>query len=149
MSRDEEMARSEMSTAESVFRGAAEAPRGAGARATGGGRGATRATLADQIARLAKVSGPDAQEEVRVRAIRKAHRWAALKEQTAGILALARMVEELEALDLVGAATLLSFVQHQPRVMNYYSISVREPGHPRSSGWDLGRFWPRRPGMGG
>ena len=41
MSSDNEMAVSDVSTAESAFRGAAEAPRGAGARAAGDG--ATRA----------------------------------------------------------------------------------------------------------
>ena len=40
MSSDSEMAIFEVSMAESVFRGAAEAPRGAGARAAGEGNGA-------------------------------------------------------------------------------------------------------------
>ena len=106
MSDDEELAKSEMSTVESAFHGAAEAPRGAGAQAAGGGGAAA---FADQIAHLPAVSGPDAQEEARVRATRKAHLWATLQEQTAGIPALARIVEELEALDWVSAAIFLSF----------------------------------------
>lgn len=109
MSDDDEMARLEVSTAESVFHGAAEAPRGAGARATGEGGGAARAVLSDQIAHLAAVLGPGAQEEARVRAIRKAHLWAALREQTAGTPALARVVEELETLDLVRSTILFPF----------------------------------------
>ena len=72
MSSDSEMAISEVSTAESAFHGAAEAPRGAGARAAGEERGAARATLREQLARLEAVTGLDAQAEARARAIRKA-----------------------------------------------------------------------------
>ena len=69
MSDDKEMARSEMSTAESAFRGAAEAPRGARDQATGDGEGATHTAFADKLAHLAAVSGPDAQEEARFRGL--------------------------------------------------------------------------------
>ena len=104
MSDDEDMAKSEMSTAESVFHGAAETPRGAGVRAAGDGEGASRAAFADKLVHLAAVSGPDAQEEATVRATRKAHLWDTRREQTAGIPALARIVEELEALDWLSVA---------------------------------------------
>ena len=52
MSSDNEMAISEVSTAESVFRGAAEAPKRAGARATGEENAAGQAALREQLARL-------------------------------------------------------------------------------------------------
>ena len=64
------MAISEVSTAESFFHGAAEAPRGAGARATGDG--AAHAALREQIARLEAATGLDAQAEAMARADRKA-----------------------------------------------------------------------------
>ena len=66
------MAISEMSTVESVFHGAAEAPRGAGARAAGEDRGAMHAALHEQLARLQAAMGLDAQEEARAKAMRKA-----------------------------------------------------------------------------
>ena len=55
MSGDEQMARSEMSTAESAFHGAAEAPKGAGAQAAGDGDSAARAAFVDKLAHLAAV----------------------------------------------------------------------------------------------
>ena len=63
---------SEVSTVESAFRGAVEAPRGAEARASGEDRGVTRVALVKQLARLRAASGSDAQEEARLRAVRKA-----------------------------------------------------------------------------
>ena len=60
MSGDSEMVKLEMSTAEAAFHGVAEAPRGAGSRAAGEGRGAARAALTEKIARLWAASGPDA-----------------------------------------------------------------------------------------
>ena len=72
MSSDSEMAISKVSTAESVFCGAAEAPRGAGARDAGEGNGAGRAVLREQLARLEAATGLDGQAEARARAIRKA-----------------------------------------------------------------------------
>ena len=80
MSGDIEMAISDMSTAESAFRGAAEAPRGAGDRAASEVRGAARAALLEQLARLQAATGPDAQEEPRAWGMRNAQLWAALKE---------------------------------------------------------------------
>ena len=97
--------------AESIFRGAVEAPSRAGARAAGEGGGAAHVVLTDQIAHLAIVLGSGAQEEARVRAIRKAHLWAALRKQTAGTPALSRIMEELKTLDLVSVVTLLSFIR--------------------------------------
>ena len=72
MSSDSYMSISEMSTAESAFQGAAEVPREAGARAATEDRGATCADLHKQLARLQAAMGPDAQEEARARAVRKA-----------------------------------------------------------------------------
>ena len=58
---DKEMAKSEMSTAESVFRGAAEAPSGAGARAAGDGGGhAPRPRASLVFLAVGCIAGPDA-----------------------------------------------------------------------------------------
>ena len=74
------------STAASVNRGAAEAPRETGARATGGEDEAMSClAMAMGVARLATISGPAAQEEARARALRRAQLLADLKEKTAGI----------------------------------------------------------------
>ena len=70
MSSNNEMAVSDVSTAESAFHGAAEVPRGAGARAAGDG--AARAALREQIARLVTATGWNAQVEAMSRAARKA-----------------------------------------------------------------------------
>ena len=107
MSGDSEMARSEMSTAECAFRGAEKAPKEAEARAAGEDRVAARAALHEQLARLWAASGPNAQEEARIRAVHKAQLWATLREQLAGNPALAQAVEELENLDLVSLTILL------------------------------------------
>ena len=69
MSSDSEMAVSDVSTAESAFRGAAEAPRGAGTRAAGDG--AARAALREQIARLEAAMDWNTQVEAMSRAARK------------------------------------------------------------------------------
>ena len=61
------------STAASMHRGAAEAPRGTGARASGEEDEAmSRLALAMGVSRLATISGPAAQEEARVRTLRRA-----------------------------------------------------------------------------
>ena len=52
-------------------------------------------------------SGPGAQEEAWIRAVCKAQLWASLREQSAGIPALAQAVEELENLNLVSSIVLL------------------------------------------
>ena len=58
-------------SAASVRRGATEAPRGTGARAAGEEDEAmSRLTLTMGVSRLATISGPAAQEEARVRALR-------------------------------------------------------------------------------
>ena len=68
------------STAASVCLCAAEAPRGAGARAAGEeDEAASRFALAMGISRLATISGPAAQEEARVRVLRRAQLLTALK----------------------------------------------------------------------
>ena len=80
------MSFSATSTAASVRLGAEEAPRGVGARAAGEeDEVASPFALAKGISRLATISGPAAQEEARVRALRRAQLLAALKEDTAGI----------------------------------------------------------------
>ena len=80
------MSSSGTSTAASVCLGAAEAPRGAGARAAGEeNEVASRFALAKGISRLATISGPAAQEEAQMHALRRAQLLAALKEKTAGI----------------------------------------------------------------
>ena len=107
MSGDSEMAISEVSTVESVFRGAAEAPKRAGGRAAGEDHGAARAALHEQLARLQAATGPDAQEEAMARAMRKAQLWATRKVQLAGNPALAQAVEELEHLNMVSSTFLL------------------------------------------
>ena len=94
---------SEVSTAESAFHGAAEAPRGAGAQAAGEEHGAGRAALREQLAHLEAATGLNAQAEARARAIRKAQLWAVLREQLAGNPALVLAVTELEHLDEVSS----------------------------------------------
>ena len=74
------------SMAASVHQGAAEAPRGAGGRAKGEEDEVVPClALTMGVLRLATISGPAAQEEARVRALRRAQILAALKEKTAGI----------------------------------------------------------------
>ena len=96
------MSFSETSTAASVHRGAAEAPRGTGARAAGEEDEAmSRLALAMGVSRLATISGPAAQEEARVRALRRAQLLAALKEKTAGIPEASQLWEEFDAIEQV------------------------------------------------
>ena len=104
MSSDNEMAVSEVSTAEFAFRGVAEAPRGAGARAAVDGAG--RAALREQIARLEAATGLDAQVEAIARAARKAQLWNILREHLADNPALVQVVTELEHLDKVSSSFL-------------------------------------------
>ena len=88
--------------ATSVHQGAAEAPRGTGARAAGEEDWVvSRLALAMGVSRLATISGPAAQEEARVRALRRAQLLAALKEKTAGIPEASLLWEELEAIEQV------------------------------------------------
>ena len=71
----------------SMHLGAVEAPSGAGARAAKEeDKVASRLALAMGVSRLVIISGPAAQEEARVRTLRRAQLLAALKEKTAGIL---------------------------------------------------------------
>ena len=78
MSGKAEMSFSGTSTVASVCLGAAEAPRGTGARATGEEDEVVLCgDLAMGISRLATISGPAAQEEARVRALRRAQLLAA------------------------------------------------------------------------
>ena len=100
MSGEAESALSDVSTAESVFRGAAEPASEAGARAADG-EVASRSSAAQDVARLAAVSGPVAQEEARIRAVRRTHLWSILKERTAGIPKMSLVVAELEAIEQV------------------------------------------------
>ena len=90
------------STAASVHRGVVVAPRGTGARAAGEeDEVVSPLALAMGVSRLATISGPGAQEEARVHALRRAQLLAALKEKTAGISEASLLWEELEAIEQV------------------------------------------------
>ena len=70
MSSDNEMAVSDVSTAESIFRGAAEAPRGARARAAGdGARIRPRQSL--EFPAVGQIAGPAAMDASAAIALRK------------------------------------------------------------------------------
>ena len=97
------MAVSDLSTAESAFRGAAEAPRGAGARAAGDG--AARTALREQIARLEATTGWKAEVEAMSRAARKAQLWNILREHLGDDPALVQAVSELERLNEVSPSS--------------------------------------------
>ena len=93
------------STAASVHRGAAEAPRGTGARAAGEEDEAmSQLALAMGVSRLAMISGPATQEEARVHALHRAQLLAALKEKTAGIPEASQLWEEFDAIKQIGRA---------------------------------------------
>ena len=110
MSGDVEMSFSGTSTVASVCLGAAEAPRGTGAHAAREeDEVASRFTLAKGISRLATLSGPAAQEEARVRALRRAQLLAALREKTVGIPGAPALWSEIEAIEQVNAAAPLIF----------------------------------------
>ena len=100
MSGEAGMAFSDVSTAESAFRGVAEAPSEAGARAADG-EVASRSSVAQNLSRLAAISGPAAQEEARIRAVRRAYLWSILRERAAEIPELSPVVAELEAIEQV------------------------------------------------
>ena len=102
------MSFSGMSMAGSMHQGAAEAPRGAGARAVGEeDEVVSRLALAMGVSRLATISGPAAQEEAWARALRRAQLLAALKEKTTGIPEASQLWEEFDAIEKV-SITLLS-----------------------------------------
>ena len=97
------------STAASVCLGAAEAPREAGTRAAGEEEEvASRSALAKGISCLAAISSLEAQEEARVRTLRRAQLLAALKEKTAGIPGASALWSELEAIEQVSATAPLT-----------------------------------------
>ena len=100
------MAVSDVSTAESAFRGAVEAPRGAGARAARDG--AARTVLREQITCLEAVTGLNAQVEAMARAARKAQLWNILREHLSDNPVLVQAVSELERLDEVSSSFLSS-----------------------------------------
>ena len=102
------MSFSGMLTAASVHRGAAEAPRGTGACSAGEEDEAmSRLALAMGVSCLATISGPAAQEEARVRALRRAQLLAALKEKTAGIPEASQLWEEFDTIEQVSVALFL------------------------------------------
>ena len=99
------MSFSGMSTAVSVHRGAAEAPRETGARAAGEeDEVVSRLALAMGVSRLATISGLAAQEEARASALHRARLPVALKEKTAGIPEASQLWEELEPIEQVSVA---------------------------------------------
>ena len=61
----------------------------------------SRLALAMGVSRLATIPGPAAQEEARVRALRRAQLLAALKEKTAGIPETSQLWEEFDAIEQV------------------------------------------------
>ena len=95
-------------TAASVFQGAAEAPSGAGVRATKDEEVVSRPAFPQNLSRMAAITVPATQEEARVRAIRRAHLMATLKERTAGIPGLSPLWAELEAIEQVSTLTFLT-----------------------------------------
>ena len=85
-----------------MHRGAAEAPRGTGARVAGEeDEVMSRLALAMGVSRLAAISSPAAQEEAQVRALRRAQLLAALKEKTAGIPEASQLWEEFNAIEQI------------------------------------------------
>ena len=96
------------STAASVNRGAAEAPRETGARAAGDDEAMLRLAMAMDVSRLATISGPAAQEEARVRALRRAQLLAALKEKTIGTPEASLLCAEFDAIKQVSITLLLA-----------------------------------------
>ena len=60
---------------------------------------ASRSALAKGISRLVAISGPAAQEEARVRALRRAQLLAVLKDKTAGIPGASALWSELETIE--------------------------------------------------
>ena len=64
----------------------------------------SRLALAMGVSRLATISGPAAQEEARVRALRRAQLLAALKDKTAGIPEASQLCEEFDAIEQVSIA---------------------------------------------
>ena len=57
--------------------------------------------LAMGVSRLATISGPAAQEEARVCALRRAQLLAALKEKTAGVPEASHLWEEFDAIEQI------------------------------------------------
>ena len=97
------------STVVSVCPGAAEAPWEAGACAAGEEEEVvSRAALAKGISHLVAISGPVAQEKARMRALRRSHLLAALREKTAGIPGAPALWSELEGIEQVSAAAPLT-----------------------------------------
>ena len=133
MSGGSEMAISDVLTVESVLRGAAEAPKGAGARGAEEGRGASRAALHEQLAHLQAAIGSDDLVEAMARVMRKAQLWATRKEQLAGNPALAQAIEEVEHLDMVSPSSLLFLAWPQP-------TSSEQPLCSRSRAWPCTRL---------
>ena len=138
---------SDVSTAESAFRGTAEAPRGAGARATGDG--AARAVLREQIARLEAATGWNAQVEAMARAARKAQLWNILREHLADDPALVQAVSELERLDEVSPSSCPPSGQMRGAGSEQFFFSGRGLGHARGCAWPSGHIHPQRPWEGG
>ena len=95
------------STTAFVFRGAVEAPRGAGARATEYEEVVYRSVVARDVSRLAAITGPAVQAEARARDIQRAHLMVTLKERTVGTPGLSPLWEKLEALELMSIRAFL------------------------------------------
>ena len=95
--------------AASVCLAAAEAPRCAGASAAREEDEVVSCfALAKGISLLATISGPAAQEEARVRVLRRAQLLAALKEKIAEILGASALWTELKDIEQVSAVAPLT-----------------------------------------
>ena len=98
------MSLSRTSMAMLVCPGTVEAPRGDGARAAGEEEEvASHPAPAGTISRLSALSGPEAQEEVRVRALRRAHILSALQEMTEGVSGALALWSEISGIERVSA----------------------------------------------
>ena len=95
MSSDNEMAVSDVSTAESAFRGAAEAPRGAGARAAGDGA-RMRPRRSSVFPTVGQIAGPAAMDASVAITLRKDAIKEGLWKITLGEPALLVLLRELD-----------------------------------------------------
>ena len=68
---------------------------------------ASRTAVVRDLARLAAITGPEAQAKARARDIQRAHLMAILRERTAGSPGLSPLWAELEALDQVNIRAFL------------------------------------------
>ena len=102
------MSLSGTSTVTSILQGVAEAPSGAGVRSTEDEEVLSRPSFSQNLSRMAAITGLTAQEEARVRAIRRAHLMSTLKERTTRIPGLSPLWDKLEAIEYVSTLNFLT-----------------------------------------